>query len=425
MVARIDFLSRLVEARLDNGLRVVLQPDRSQPLVSLDVWYHVGSKNERPGRTGFAHLFEHMLFQGSQHVGTNDHFRLIQQVGGVANGSTSFDRTNYYETLPAHCLELGLWLESDRMGFLLPALDEAKLQNQKDVVMNERRQRVDNRPYGRAFETLHELLYPGGHPYSWPVIGYMDDIEATELADVHEFFGTYYRPSNAVLTLVGDFDPAEAMDLVQRYFGELPDGELPPAPAGLESPTARVRRELPDDVNLPRLYLGFRGPSLTASDFPAGDLLSMAASGGKSSPLYRELVLEREIAQDVYLGLLPLELESTVLAAMTLKPGVEPETAEQLLLDRLAAWRSRPPEAADLERARNKTTVGYLHEVESFESRADLLAQFATYQGQASLIDRELDRYDETAADDLVAFADTYLDPDRSVTLWVLPREGG
>ncbi len=429
------FASSLTQARLDNGLRVVLQPDRSRPLVSVNIWYHVGSKNERPGRTGFAHLFEHMLFQGSQNVGTNDHFAHIQQVGGVANGSTSFDRTNYYETLPSHCLELGLWLESDRMGFLLPALDEAKLQNQKDVVMNERRQRVDNQPYGRAFETLHELLYPDRHPYSWPVIGYMEDIEATELAEVHEFFRTHYRPSNAVLTLVGDFDPAEAMTQVKRYFGDIPDGRAeeaadggpvgapPPAVVTDTSPTRAVRSELPDDVNLPRLYMGFRGPSLSAPDFPAGDLYAMAAAGGKSSPLYRDLVLEREIAQDIYVGMLPLELESTVLLAMTLRPGIEPAEAEEMLLEKLAAWRAAPPASEELERALNKTSVAYLHEIESFESRADLLSHFAMYHDEPALIDSELERYARVRPEEVLEFAGSYLDPETAVTLWVLPRE--
>jgi zinc protease len=188
-------------ATLSNGLRVVLHPDRSLPLVAVNLWYHVGSKNERPGRTGFAHLFEHMLFQGSQNVATNDHFRHLQQVGGVANGSTWFDRTNYYETLPGHHLDLGLWLESDRMGFLLPALTQETLDTQREVVMNERRQRVDNQPYGRASERLHELLYPADHPYHWPVIGYMEDIAAATLEEVRQFFRTYYTPNNAATSI--------------------------------------------------------------------------------------------------------------------------------------------------------------------------------------------------------------------------------
>jgi zinc protease len=189
----LEFGPRLVDRELDNGLRTVLLPDSSAPLLALNLTYHVGSKNERSGRSGLAHLFEHLLFTGSQHVGPNDHFRLIQQVGGITNGSTSFDRTTFYETLPAHCLELGLWLESDRMGFFLPALTREKLETQRSIVMNERLQRIDNQPYGQAFETLHELLYPDDHPYHWPVIGYMADIEAGTLADIEGFFHDHDR----------------------------------------------------------------------------------------------------------------------------------------------------------------------------------------------------------------------------------------
>src|ERR1700687_650320 len=216
---------------LANGLRVILHPDRSLPLVAINLWYHVGSKNERPGRTGFAHLFEHMLSQASERVGPNDHFRYVQQVGGVANGSTWYDRTNYYETLPAHQLDLGLWLESDRMGFLLPAITAENLETQRQVVMNERRQRIENQPYGLASERLRELLYPVDHPYHWPVIGYMDDIAAATLDEVRTFFRTYYAPNNAVLTLAGDFEPGAALERVDAWFGEIPAGPpVPPLP---------------------------------------------------------------------------------------------------------------------------------------------------------------------------------------------------
>ncbi len=234
--------------RLANGLDVVLHPDRALPLVAVNLWYHVGSKNERPGRTGFAHLFEHMLFQGSAHVGTNDHFRHLQRIGGVANGSTWYDRTNYYETVPAQELELALWLESDRMGFLLPALDQAKLDNQRDVVMNERRQRVDNQPYGRPYERLFELLVPSDHPYHWPVIGTMEDIAAATLDDVRAFFRTWYVPNNAVLTIAGDFEPAAALDRVERWFGEIPAG---PAPQRRRSPAPPLERAVVETVDRP------------------------------------------------------------------------------------------------------------------------------------------------------------------------------
>jgi len=209
------------ERELDNGLRVVLHEDRAAPIVAVHLMYHVGSKDERAGRKGFAHLFEHLLFQGSQHVAESEHFKYIQNAGGTLNGSTWFDRTNYYETLPANCLELGLWLESDRLGYLLPAMTQDKLDNQRDVVMNERRQRVDNQPYGRAFERLQEMTYAEPHPYHWPILGYMEDIAAATLEDVARFFASYYVPNNAVLSLAGDFDVDHAFAEVDRYFGPI------------------------------------------------------------------------------------------------------------------------------------------------------------------------------------------------------------
>jgi zinc protease len=246
---------------LDNGLTLIVHEDHKAPIVAVDIWYHVGSKNERRGRTGLAHLFEHMLFQGSLHVGTNDHFQRVQQVGGVANGSTWFDRTNYYETLPSQHLELGLWLESDRMGFLLPALTSEKLENQRDVVMNERRERIDNQPYGLAFERLHETLYPEAHPYHWPVIGYMDDIAAATLDDVRAFFSTYYRSNNAVLTLAGDIDPDSAIEKVDHWFGSLPAGDPPPPiETDFQASTSGERLVLEDRVELSRVYMAWKMP---------------------------------------------------------------------------------------------------------------------------------------------------------------------
>lgn len=422
MSYELAFSNSLESHTLGNGLRVVLAPDRSRPLVTVNLWYHVGSKNEVAGKTGLAHLFEHMLFQGSEHVGTNDHFRLIQQAGGVANGSTSFDRTNYYETLPSHCLELGLWLESDRMGFLLPAMDEDKLQNQKDVVMNERRERTDNQPYGRAFERLQALAFGEDHPYSWPVIGWMEDIAGAQLVDVRSFFSTYYSPANAVLTLVGDFDPAHAFGLVEKYFGELAG---PPATGVLEAPLAKPaprRATLEDRIHLPRLYLCFPAPAIAANEFHSADLFSAAISSGKTSPLYREFVYERELAQDIYAGLLPLELGSVFLVVMTLRPDAQLDAAESLLRERLDGWRDTSLTKEHFERALNRTLVSYLHEIESFESRADLLSHFATFHGDPRLIDTEPMRYANTDPEDLKSFADRYLRPETASALWVVPE---
>ncbi len=408
---------------LGNGLRVILHRDTTLPLVAVNLWYHVGSKNERPGRTGFAHLFEHMLFQGSQHVGTHGHFQLIQQVGGVANGSTWYDRTNFYEVLPAHHLDLGLWLEADRMGFLLPALTQEKLDTQRDVVMNERRQRVENQPYGRAGERLHELLYPPDHPYHWPVIGYMEDIAAATVEEMQTFFRTYYAPNNAVLTLAGDFDPVEALEKVGRYFGEIPAGlpipriEVPDRPLGGET-----REVLEDDVHLPRVYVGSRGPAYGERLWYAADLLTAVLSGGKSSRLYRDLVYERQIAQDVVAYISPYEEVATSMVIATARPGVPIETVEEALLDHMGRAASEPPSAAEVERARNRMLTEYFGALQKLDNRADLFSQFATYFDDPAGVVGEADRYLELEAAELMDYAARCWNESERVVLRVVPR---
>ena len=410
---------------LENGLRVNLHRDTSLPLVTLNLWYHVGSKNERPGRTGFAHLFEHMLFQGSEHVGTNDHFHRIQQVGGVVNGSTWYDRTNYYETLPAQHLGLGLWLESDRMGFLLPAITEEKLENQRSVVMNERRQRVDNRPYGRAYERLHELLFPEEHPYHWPVIGYMDDIAAATLEDVQSFFSTYYAPNNAVLTLAGDFEPEEALGQVRRYFEPIPAVSPPPPVEAELVPLAKEQLELiEDDIQLPRVYLGFRAPAYGDRGWYAADLLARALAGGKSSPLYEDLVYRRQIAQDVSAHVFPTEIAATCYFIATCKPGVEPAELERALLEHLERAASEPLTQQELERPRNQILSAYYRGLQPLDRRADQLSEFTTYFGDPHRVRREPEMYLQLEARDLTDFAATYLRPEERVALTFVPRHG-
>jgi len=407
--------------RLDNGLDVVLHPDRALPLVAVNLWYHVGSKNERPGRTGFAHLFEHMLFQGSAHVGTNDHFRHLQRIGGVANGSTWYDRTNYYETVPAQELDLALWLESDRMGFLLPGLDQAKLDNQREVVMNERRQRVDNQPYGRPYERLFELLVPPDHPYHWPVIGTMADIAAATLDDVQAFFRAWYVPNNAVLTLAGDFDVDDALARVDRWFGELPAGPEPARAAFPLPPIAgRVVETVADHVQLPRIYLAFRTEPFGRREWFAASLLSTLLATGKSSPLYHDLVYDRQLAQDVAAYVYPTEEIGVFLLVATAKPGVEIERLSAALgahLDRAAA----PPPARDLERARNSTLAGLFAQLETLDHRADQLSMYATYFDDPLLAWGEAERYLQLAPEELAAFAASRLRPEQAVELTVVP----
>ncbi|MEM7050738.1 MAG: pitrilysin family protein [Acidobacteriota bacterium] len=408
---------------LSNGLRVILHRDEALPLVTLNLWYHVGSKNERPGRTGFAHLFEHVLFQGSEHVEAQEHFRYIQQVGGVTNGSTWFDRTNYFETLPAHHLDLGLWLESDRMGFLLPGVTQEKLDTQREVVMNERRQRIDNQPYGLAFERLHENLYPAEHPYHWPVIGYMDDIAAASLDDVTDFFRRFYTPNNAVLTLAGDFDPEHALTRIEHYFGAIPRGpevarmevDLPPLPG-------EQRVVLEDDVRLPRVYLGYRGPRFGDPTWTAGDLLSTVLSTGKSSLLHHRLVYRDQIAQDIGSALFPTELCATFYLAATARPATDPDALVAAITDEIEACARHGVSEEHLERARNTHLHSTFAELQKLDGRADLLSQFTTLFDDPGRATRQIEEYRRLTTHDLQAFARRFLDSDQRVVVQVVPK---
>jgi len=407
---------------LQNGLRIVVHVDRRLPLVAVNLWYHVGSKNERPGRTGFAHLFEHMLFQGSAHVDTNGHFRYLQSVGGVANGSTWYDRTNYYETIPSNQLELALWLESDRMGFLLEALDQAKLDNQRDVVLNERRQTVDNRPYGRPYERLFELLIPPDHRYHWPVIGRAEDVEAATLEDVRTFFAAWYRPNNAVLTLCGDLDVDRALALAQRWFGDIPPG-APQDPmrwplSPLEQP---VSETVADEVRLPRVYLAFRAPPFGGDSWHAGALLTALLGDGRSSPLYRDLVWERQLAQETGAYLYPTEELGIFVAYATARPGVEPARLVAELRSHLDSA-ATPAGEAEIERARNRTLRAVWEGLETLDERADRLSMYATYFDRPERAWEEAACYSALTADDLAEFARRFLGTGQQVELTVVPR---
>ncbi len=409
---------------LDNGLRVVLHPDRSLPLAAVNLWYQVGSKNERPGKTGLAHLFEHMLFEGSEHVGPGQHFRHLQRVGAVSNGSTSRDRTNYHETLPAEHLELALWLESDRLGFLLPALTADKLETQRQVVINERLQRVDNQPYGRASERIFELLYPAEHPYRWPVLGYREDVAAATLDDLRDFFTTYYRPNNAVLTVAGDFEAGEALAAVERYFGPIPAGPPPPRPslAGVAERTSEARETLEDEVQLPRLMMAYPAPAFGDPEWLAADLFAMALADGKSSPLHKDLVHQRQIAQSVSAYVYEHELPGCFLIVASARPGVAVEALEERLSELLEEARTHPPAAADLERAKNRTQVFIASQLQQLDQRADRLSQLATWFDDPGLLATEMERVQALAAEDLHRFARRWLDPERRAVVTVVPR---
>jgi len=410
------------EHRLGNGLRVVLHPDPTLPLVAVNLWFHVGSKNERPGLTGFAHLFEHMLFQGSEHVASTDHFHYVQQVGGVANGSTWYDRTNYYETLPSHHLELGLWLESDRMGFFLPALTSEKLETQRSVVMNERRQRVDNQPYGRASERTHELLYPPDHPYHWPVIGYMNDIAAATLDDVGAFFLTHYTPRNAVLTLAGRFEPAEALDRVDRWFGALEAGPRP-APVTAPDPSFRGERRdrVSDDVQLARVNLAFQGPAFGEPSWYAGDLLARILTSGKSSLLHEDLVYRRELARNVISYLLPTELPAPFEILAMANPDRPVDDLEREIMGHLERLAAEGPPAGALEQAKNGALTDLYVDLQTLDSRADLLSQCATYLGEPGRAFTEADHYAAVTGEDVRDFALRHLVEGGRAVVTVVP----
>jgi len=409
--------------KLANGLRVVLNEDHSAPLVAINIWYHVGSKNERVGRTGFAHLFEHMLFSGSEHVGNNEHFRYVQSVGGVLNGTTFFDRTNYFETLPSNYLALGLWLESDRMGFFLPALTQEKLDIQREVVKEERRQRYDNVPYGTAFERLLHLAYDPNYPYHWPTIGSMDDLTAASLDDIRDFFSTWYRPDNATLTIVGDFAPAEAKQLVEKYFGGLQPGRKFPAfTAQRKRPAAERREEFASPVQLPRVYRLYHLPKMGERDWIAADLLSTVLASDKASRLDRALVHEQQIAQDVAAYVLPTESTGMMLLHATAKEGVSIEEIERSIDAEITRLVNDGITDDELIRARNRAEMEYAHQIENYDTRADLIGMMSTYFGDPQRVHRWLEPYDKATPDDLVSVARKYLEPQNRVTSVFVPE---
>jgi len=413
----------LEQYKLGNGLTVVLNEDHSAPLVAVNLWYHVGSKNERPGRTGFAHLFEHMLFSGSEHVGNNEHFRYVQSVGGVLNGTTFFDRTNYFETLPSNYLALGLWLESDRMGFFLPALTQEKLDIQREVVKEERRQRYDNVPYGTAFERLLHLAYPDDYSYHWPTIGSMEDLGAASVDDVRDFFSTWYRPDNCTLTIVGDFSPSEAKQLVEQYFGDIaPGGAFPPFELERTPASHEVRETFASPVQLPRIYRLYHLPKMGEPDWVHADLLTTVLAADKASRLDRALVHEQQIAQDVAVYVLPTEATGILMLQATAREGVQIEEVEASIDAEVSRLALDGITGDELTRAKTRAEIDVAHQLETFDARADLIGMMATYFGDPAKVDRWLDPYRAATADDLAHIARKYLTPENRVTSLFVPE---
>jgi zinc protease len=413
--------------RLANGLFVTVSEDHTAPIVAVNLWYHVGSANERAGRTGFAHLFEHMLFQGSAHVQANEHFELIARAGGTLNGSTWLDRTNYFETIPSNQLALALWLEADRMGQLLPAMTQQKLDTQRDVVKNERRWSVDNQPYGTWWEKLPELAFPPDHPFHHSLIGSMEDLSAASLDDVVAFFSTYYAPDNAVLSLAGDVEVAEARRLVEYYFGAIPrGGPRPPLPP-MELPPrfGAARREVvADDVRLPRLYLACRIPPFgTDLGYTAG--VCAAVLGMKrGSRLHRALVRERQVAAEATAFTFDLAKGSDLLIVdVTARPGVSAERIESEVGSEVDRLQREGTTAAEVERALALIETDFTVSLQSASERADKLSQFATYFGDPGLINTHVDRYRAVTHARVSAFAREWLGADNRVSLVYVPRD--
>jgi predicted Zn-dependent peptidase len=409
--------------KMENGLRVVLVRDNRAPVVAVNLWYNVGSRNERAGRTGFAHLFEHMMFQGSTHVPETKHFAYIEKAGGSLNGSTWLDRTNYFETVPAHQLELALWLESDRLGWLLPAMTQDKLDNQRDVVKNERRWRVDNQPYGDWDERLQALMYPPDHPYHHSVIGSMDDLDAASLQDVEDFFRTYYAPNNAVLTVCGDFDDAHARDAVARYFGEIAAGPpVPPIPGRLTLPPLvgqEQRVTIEQDISLPRVYATFRTPPFGDDRFYTAAIAAQILGGGKASVMNRNLVLKQRVAQDVVAYAFPIVVGAAILVTWaTAAEGIEVEAVEAALLTAIDELREIGDD--DVERAVSMIATRHLTELQRVDERADAFSMMATLFDDPGRVNTELERYRAVTTADVRAFAQAYLVPEnRCVLMYV------
>jgi zinc protease len=412
--------------KLENGLEVILSEHHRLPMVAVNLWYHVGPANELPGRTGFAHLFEHMMFEGSRHVPGSSHFHFLEAAGASdINGSTDFDRTNYYETLPSNQLELALWLESDRMGYLPDKLDQANLSNQQDVVRNERRQNTENAPYGIVEEGLFHQLFPKEHPYYGEVIGSHLDIQSAKLEDVRNFFKLYYAPNNASLAIVGDFNPEKARELVEKYFGPLKRGEdVPKIKAHTPPITSERHVVIQDNVQLPRVYMGW----LTSPIFKPGDaeadLAATILGGGKSSRLYKKLVYEKQSAQDVAVNQQSLILGSVFEVQVTAKAGVKPEDLEKAITAEIDLFRKEGPTAAEITRARNVIESRIIAGLETLGGSggvADRLNSYNHYLGTPDFLAADIARYESASKESILAFAQGQLNGSQRAVVYGLP----
>jgi len=395
--------------KLKNGLEVILHKDDNLPLVAVNLWYRVGSANEKQGGTGMAHLFEHMMFQGSENIPKEMHFKYIQEAGGSLNGSTNFDRTNYYEKLPSNFLELALWLESDRMGFFLQALTQEKLDNQKSVVINERLERYDNQPYGLAWEILLSNLYPLYHPYSWPTIGLIDDISRFTLDEVSAFFKRYYSPSNASVTVAGNFDEKFVKENIEKYFSEIPDSiervEINSSSVKLESEKLITREE---NVQLERIYLAWSSEKAYGNDDAALDILADILSGSKNSRLYKNLVYEKELAQDVSAYHYSGKLAGHFMIIATVKKEKSPDTIKDEIFKELGMIEKNGITERELKKTKNNIRSGFIFSLQNLDAMANQLNYYNYFLNEPNSFNYDLNRYNMVAIDKIKSVTNDY-----------------
>ena len=413
---------KCVKYSLPNGLEVILHKNNSFPLVAVNLWYKVGSAQEEKGKTGLAHLFEHMMFQGSEHVPKEMHFKLIQEAGGTLNGSTSFDRTNYFEKLPSNELELALWLESDRMGFLLNSLDQLKLDNQKNVVYNERLERYDNQPYGLAWEILLSNLYPEGHPYSWATIGYLDDIKNYNLEDVENFFRKYYSPNNASLVVAGDFDLSTAKNLISKYFQPIQSNSILNN-FSIDEGKLKFSKKIThkDNVQLERLYLAWHTVKAFQEDDSSLDILSDVLAGSKNSRLYKKLVFELEIAQDIYAMQFSGKYAGHFMIVATAKPGKSLDQINNVIEKEIELITNNGVKKRELQKSKNGIKSSFIYSLQNLDTLADHLNLYNFYFDKPNSFMFDLERYNSINENDVEQAAAKYLKAN-FVELRIVPK---
>ena len=408
---------------LPNGLDVIVHEDRRVPLVAVSVWYHVGSKNERPGRTGLAHMFEHLMFEGSEHQ-PRSYFAPLQAAGASLNGSTNTDRTDYWEVVPTEAAPLALWMEADRMGWLLPALTHERFEAQRGVVLNERRQNYENRPYGLSQFAIARALYPAGHPYSWPTIGEPEDLQAATVDDAHAFFATFYHPGNASLVIAGDLAAGEAFERAGELFGAIPRGPAVSTPVAPDVVARQERIELKDRVDLARLYLTWPTPPLFAAGDAELDLTADLLANGRTSRLYRRLVHDRRLATEVAAAQSSRELVSAFQVLITAAPGQSLDDLRTIVMEEIDRLRADGPDEAELERGRARAESAFVYRLQSlggFGGKADQLNAYNVYRGQPDNFDADLSRYLSATRESVRDAVRRYIDPLKAVELVVAP----